>query len=185
MQMQVIKAIVQGRYGTLEAWKEENPVPLPMELIYVTDLNRFKVGDGERAFRDLPFVGQDGKSLEYKIEGDLLYVRREGETTWNPLIVKGPPGRTVIPEIGDNGNWFLEGTDTGLPSRGVKGDKGEATVLTISDDGYAVLDGVKTRTLMKAHPTELTMYIDGKKYYWSMGVINDKPVFSWREAETA
>ena len=28
-------------------------------------------------------------------------------------------------EIGDNGNWFIDGEDTGMPSRGEKGDKGD------------------------------------------------------------
>lgn len=30
----------------------------------------------------------------------------------------------ITPTIGDNGNWYLGTTDTGKPSRGVKGDKG-------------------------------------------------------------
>ena len=35
---------------------------------------------------------------------------------------KGDPG--ITPHIGENGNWYLGGTDTGKPSRGEKGDKG-------------------------------------------------------------
>ena len=35
----------------------------------------------------------------------------------------GTPGSIV--EIGDNGNWFIDGEDTGMPSRGEKGDKGD------------------------------------------------------------
>lgn len=31
----------------------------------------------------------------------------------------------ITPTIGDNGNWYLGDTDTGKPSRGVKGDKGD------------------------------------------------------------
>ena len=31
--------------------------------------------------------------------------------------------------IGDNSNWFLDGKDTGKPSRGVKGDKGDTPDL--------------------------------------------------------
>lgn len=31
---------------------------------------------------------------------------------------------TYGPEIGENGNWYLKGEDTGLPSRGEKGEKG-------------------------------------------------------------
>ena len=35
----------------------------------------------------------------------------------------GTPGSVV--EIGENGNWFIDGEDTGKPSRGEKGDKGD------------------------------------------------------------
>ena len=31
----------------------------------------------------------------------------------------------MTPTIGANGNWYLEDTDTGKPSRGEKGDKGD------------------------------------------------------------
>ena len=42
----------------------------------------------------------------------------------------------VIPHIGDNGNWYLGATDTGKPSRGAtgaKGDPGDDYVLTAAD----------------------------------------------------
>lgn len=35
----------------------------------------------------------------------------------------GTPGSVI--EIGDNGNWFIDGNDTGKPSRGKKGEQGE------------------------------------------------------------
>lgn len=35
----------------------------------------------------------------------------------------GTPGSVI--EIGDNGNWFIDGNDTGKPSRGEKGEQGE------------------------------------------------------------
>lgn len=34
--------------------------------------------------------------------------------------------RLAVPSIGSNGNWFIGGVDTGLPSRGAKGDTGAA-----------------------------------------------------------
>ncbi|GAA0735466.1 Gp37-like protein [Clostridium oceanicum] len=38
----------------------------------------------------------------------------------------GPKGNNgITPIIGSNGNWFLETTDTGKPSRGIQGDKGD------------------------------------------------------------
>ena len=38
----------------------------------------------------------------------------------------GAPGSVVT--IGDNGNWFIDGVDTGKPSRGEKGEQGEQGV---------------------------------------------------------
>ena len=52
----------------------------------------------------------------------------------------GEDGKT--PEIGANGNWWIGGEDTGIPATGQNGIDG--TQITISDDGYWVLDGVKT-----------------------------------------
>lgn len=37
--------------------------------------------------------------------------------------VDGTPGSVIT--IGDNGNWFIDGVDTGKPSRGEKGEQGE------------------------------------------------------------
>ena len=34
----------------------------------------------------------------------------------------------ITPTIGENGNWYIGSTDTGEPSRGEKGDKGDMPV---------------------------------------------------------
>lgn len=48
-------------------------------------------------------------------------------------IPRGKDGYT--PEIGDNGNWYINQIDTGKPSRGEKGEKGETDInfATIED----------------------------------------------------
>lgn len=40
-------------------------------------------------------------------------------------LQNGAPGAATTVEIGSNGNWFINGVDTGKPSRGEKGDKGD------------------------------------------------------------
>lgn len=40
-------------------------------------------------------------------------------------LQNGAPGAAATIEIGSNGNWFINGEDTGKPSRGEKGDKGD------------------------------------------------------------
>ena len=62
----------------------------------------------------------------------------------------GTPGSVV--EIGDNGNWFIDGVDTGMPSRGADGQDGQdgqdgkdGYVPSIEiRDGYWYIDGVNT-----------------------------------------
>ena len=81
--------------------------------------------------------------------------------TWKPVITNGiltfivdndptpPEGYNVIgPEgpaptitIGANENWFVNGVDTGKPSRGAKGD---ASILTIGVNGNFYIDGEDT-----------------------------------------
>ena len=67
--------------------------------------------------------------------------------------VDGTPGSVV--EIGDNGNWFIDGVDTGMPSRGAAGQDGadgqdgqdgkDGYVPSIEiRDGYWYIDGVNT-----------------------------------------
>ena len=64
--------------------------------------------------------------------------------------VDGTPGSVV--EIGDNGNWFIDGVDTGMPSRGAAGQDGadgqdgkDGYVPSIEiRDGYWYIDGQNT-----------------------------------------
>ena len=180
---QVIRAIILSRSDKEENWMDGDPVLMEDEIVIVKDLGRFKIGDGVRRFSELPLFPRDGRSIEVTTQGDMVGVRREGDPDWQWIIAMGPkgdPGETIIPTIGENDNWFIKGEDTGHPSRG---KKGEATKLTISDDGYAVLDGVRTGTLMRAHPAELTAYVDGVKHLWSVGVINDDLVIHIKEAK--
>ncbi len=48
---------------------------------------------------------------------------KDGEKgiTGNP----GADGKTPIVRIGDNGNWFIDGNDTGIEAKGPKGDNGD------------------------------------------------------------
>lgn len=58
---------------------------------------------------------------------------------------KGADGKDgangITPTIGANGNWYLDTTDTGKPSRGEKGDKGA--------DGTNGKDGINGKTPVK------------------------------------
>ena len=53
-------------------------------------------------------------------------------------------------EIGENGNWFIDGKDTGVPAAGQNGTNGTdgkdgvTPTIEINDDGYWVINGTVT-----------------------------------------
>ena len=57
----------------------------------------------------------------------------------------------VIPEIGANGNWYINGADTGKPSRGATGAQG--------DTGVSITD-----TVLNADYTLTVQFSDGSSY---------------------
>ena len=66
----------------------------------------------------------------------------DGSEAVSVEIPKGIDG--VTPTIGDNGNWYLGTIDTGKPSRGEKGDKGDAfTYSDFTEEQLASLKGEK------------------------------------------
>ena len=92
-------------------------------------------GEGDEAWRPLvaleDITGADGKQVELRVEGGYIQWRYTGGQ-WQNLIAlsvlqgmkgdKGDPGDT--PYIGNNGNWWIGGTDTGIPATGDKGENG-------------------------------------------------------------
>ena len=96
------------------------------------------VGEGDEAWRPLVDLsditgsdGADGKQVELRVEGGYIQWRYTGGE-WQNLIAlsalqgikgdKGDPGDT--PFIGENGNWWIGETDTGIPATGDKGENG-------------------------------------------------------------
>ena len=47
---------IKTRRGTLAQWNRSNPIPADGEPCWVSDIGRFKVGDGTRHFSQLPYV---------------------------------------------------------------------------------------------------------------------------------
>ena len=72
--------------------------------------------------------GDDGTTPQLKIGEDNLWnVSYDNGETWVSLGVKatGDAGKDgVTPHIGENGNWWLGNTDTGVSAKGPKGDTG-------------------------------------------------------------
>lgn len=68
-------------------------------------------------------------SASMRVEGGYIQFSADGKTWANVIALadlKGAPGDDgLTPHIGDNGNWYLGDTDTGKPSRGAPGAKGD------------------------------------------------------------
>ena len=103
-------------------------------------------GEDDSAWRDLVALdaitggsgadGADGREVELRVDGGYIQWRYAGGE-WQNLIAlsalqgikgdKGDPGDT--PFIGENGNWWIGDTDTGIPATGDKGENGLAPYI--------------------------------------------------------
>jgi hypothetical protein len=61
---------IQVRYDTASAWSAEAPLLRPGELGVETDTSRAKIGDGQRLWSELPYVGAEFKQA---IDGGTFY----------------------------------------------------------------------------------------------------------------
>ena len=103
------------------------------------------VGEGDDAWRPLVDLsditgsdGADGKQVELRVEGGYIQWKYDADSDWQNLIAlsalqgikgdkgdKGDPGEDGdTPYIGDNGNWWIGGVDTGIKAEGSDGADG-------------------------------------------------------------
>ena len=84
------------------------------------------IGDTSTGVKAQGEDGKDGNALQMRNSGGYIQWKLETDSEWNNVIavddLKGADGAT--PEIGSNGNWFINGEDTGKQSTGDKGEKG-------------------------------------------------------------
>lgn len=90
------------------------------------DNGKFNGKDGAKGDK-----GDDGTTPQLKIgEDNLWHVSYDNGATWVSLGVKatGAAGKDgeggLTPHIGENGNWWVGDTDTGVSAKGIKGDPG-------------------------------------------------------------
>lgn len=103
------------------------------------------VGEGDDAWRPLVDLsditgsdGADGKQVELRVEGGYIQWKYDADADWQNLIAlsalqgikgdkgdRGDPGEDgKTPYIGDNGNWWIDGVDTGIKATGSSGSDG-------------------------------------------------------------
>lgn len=90
-------------------------------VIHADTLNAIQ----DELIRVAGLLGKDIQSAAINDSGHLILTLTDG-TTLDAGVAKGAPGDDgLTPHIGDNGNWYLGDTDTGKPSRGAPGAKGD------------------------------------------------------------
>lgn len=133
--------------------------------------------------------GKDGTIPSISISPDGYWVINGQKSDWKAVGSDGKDGvdgGTPTVEI-VGGYWVINGISTGVPATGPKGDKGDpgssgtgndghTPVITISDDGYWVIDGTKSAS--KAVPDDgKTPLINASRdpnnpadenYYWTI-----------------
>lgn len=61
---EIIKTTFQLRRGYEAVWERNNPILASGEPGFVIDKNRLKIGDGETAWNDLEYIGNESINLE-------------------------------------------------------------------------------------------------------------------------
>lgn len=74
--------------------------------------------------------GTDAREIELRKSETAIQWHYVGEETWKDLVqleeITGKPGKDgIAPHIGDNGNWYIGGTDTGQKATGEDGETPE------------------------------------------------------------
>lgn len=118
-----------------------------------------------------------------ELEGELYVAGTRGYSAYEVAVINGYIGTEeewlaslqgedgVTPTIGDNGNWFIGETDTGLPSRGIQGEPGQD-----GQDGYTPSASVSksgktaTITITDAEGTTTASISDGEDGQDGVGV---------------
>lgn len=90
------------------------------------------------------------------------FQKNNASLSFSEALLKGDKGADgITPHIGENGNWYLDDTDTGKPSRGEKGDKGDTGAK--GADGKAPVKGTdywtatdKAEIVEELKPSQIT-----------------------------
>lgn len=107
--------------------------PIQRQIGDLADLSTEAKDTLVAAINEVVRTGGGAGSMDLRVAGGYIQYSTDGGSTWQNLIavadLKGDTGAAgadgITPHIGDNGNWYIGGTDTGKPSRGATGAKGD------------------------------------------------------------
>lgn len=105
----------------------------------------------------------DGTTLRTVTPNSVIPAIGEDGTWWVNGQSLGIKAVAQVPVIGSNGNWWVDGKDSGVSAGGIKGDKGDKgdAGRGISNISYEETTGILTITLT-----------DNSKYEFKLGVIS-------------
>ena len=118
---------------------------------YIGDNGNWYVNENDTG---VPATGQDGMSAYEVAVAFNGFVGTEQE--WLNSL-KGADGISPIVNIGGNGNWFVDGVDTGISAKGEKGDTGQGFSAT---KHYNTIDEMMSDT-EPANESEVVVVING------------------------
>ena len=111
----------------LRLWAAIRDIEVPTELPATNTYTRSEIDEILVKLQDS--FEPKGQSPEWGVLEDLnrriedIAFRTDNLERREPVVgIDGQDGHT--PTIGENGNWFINGEDTGLPSRGERGEEG-------------------------------------------------------------
>ena len=111
VEFQVANGYIQWKYDTDTEWKN------------LVSLDTLVGAPGKD--------GADGREVEFQVAAGYIQWKYDTDTEWKNLVSldtltgpKGEDGHTPVITI-QNGNWYIDGVDTGVPATGEKGEQGD------------------------------------------------------------
>lgn len=90
-----VKAVIQLRRATEREWFDYNPILRLGEPALSTDVYKLKIGDGERTWRQLPYLTGSGSGGEEYTAGNGIMILNN-EISLDNLILECGTSTTVI-----------------------------------------------------------------------------------------
>ena len=119
VEFQVADGYIQWKYNTDTTWKN------------LVSLDTLVGAPGQDGADGTPGQdGTDGREVEFQVADGYIQWKYNTDTTWKNLVsldtITGPKGEDGhTPEITiQNGNWFIDGVDTGIKAKGDQGEDG-------------------------------------------------------------
>lgn len=85
---------IKMRRGKASEWKSVNPILLDGEFAIEEDTRKFKIGNGTSTWNELLYAtqGESGASIQYVWDGTKLGIKKDGESSYTYVDLKGKDG---------------------------------------------------------------------------------------------